>query len=65
VKSNAAWFRLRYPKRKHLRINVLMSQKVATRTPIQCHSHHQKMLQKYKTVGNLLRKMKLRPLLKE
>jgi hypothetical protein len=36
-----------------------MSNRVGSRTAIQCHSHHQKMMQKYKTVGNLLRKMRM------
>jgi hypothetical protein len=46
-----------YKKRTHLRINVMMSDKVGTRTPNQCHSHHQKMLKKYRRLGNLLKKM--------
>jgi hypothetical protein len=50
VRENIQWFRLTYKERVHVKINVLMSQAVGTRTAHQCHSHHQKMLRK---VGSL------------
>jgi hypothetical protein len=33
--------------RKKRKVNLLMSKKVRTRNPSQCHTHHQKMLEKY------------------
>lgn len=35
-----------------------MSKKVKTRTPQQCHSHHQKMMKKYVSMENIIQKMK-------
>jgi hypothetical protein len=42
----------------HVKINVLMSEYIGSRTPAQCHSHFQKMMQKYQTVGKMLRKLR-------
>lgn len=40
-------FDLSVSEKKNLRVNVMMSKKIKTRTPQQCHSHHQKMVKKY------------------
>lgn len=32
----------------------MMSKKVKTRSPQQCHSHHQKMIKKYGTIDNII-----------
>ena len=36
----------------------MMSKKVKTRTPQQCHSHHQKMMKKYVTLDSIIEAMK-------
>ena len=40
--------------RKLLKIHVLISQHVKTRTPSQCRSHHQKMLKYYKDLRSII-----------
>lgn len=32
----------------------MMSKKVKTRSPQQCHSHHQKMIKKYGSIDNIV-----------
>lgn len=40
--------------RQEVGIHNMMSEKIKTRTPVQCRSHHQKMLKKHKTIANIL-----------
>ena len=54
-------FLMRYPnifslptnQKKNMRVNVMMSKKVKTRNPQQCHSHHQKMVKKYGSIAEI------------
>jgi hypothetical protein len=50
-------FELPVSEKKNIRVNVMMSKKVKTRTPQQCHSHHQKMMKKYGNVQNIIQMM--------
>jgi hypothetical protein len=45
---------LNYEKRKDVKVNVLMSKQVKTKTSRQCHSHHQKMIKKFGSLENLI-----------
>ena len=36
--------------RKQKKVNLLMSKQVKTRTPTQCHTHHQKMMARYGSI---------------
>lgn len=54
LKKNKRLFALAPEKRKELKINVLMSQAVRTRSPAKCHSFHQKMIIKYSSVDLIL-----------
>jgi hypothetical protein len=60
VKNNHKLINTPYRKRQHVKINVLMSEAIQSKTAVQCHSHFQKMMQKYKTVGKMLRKLRVR-----
>ena len=40
--------------RKSLKINVLMSQHIHTRSPLQCRSHHQKMMKFHKDIPQII-----------
>ncbi len=40
--------------RKTSKVNIRMSQKVKTRSPTQCRTHHQKMLEKYDNVEGII-----------
>lgn len=41
-------------RRKSLKINVLMSEHVKTRSPLQCRSHHQKMMKFHKDIPHII-----------
>lgn len=43
-----------WQQRKSLRINVAMSQHVKTRSPLQCRSHHQKMMKFHKDIPHIV-----------
>jgi len=43
--------------KKKMRINVTMSKKIKTRSPEQCHSHHQKMMKKFGSIKNIINAM--------
>jgi hypothetical protein len=45
---------MKYHERSKLKINVLMSKQVRTRTSHQCHSHHQKMIKKFGSLTSLI-----------
>jgi hypothetical protein len=57
LQTNSRLFELSLSEKKNLRINVLMSKKVKTRSSQQCHSHHQKMMKKYGSIEILLIEM--------
>jgi hypothetical protein len=57
LQTNSRLFELSLSEKKNLRINVLMSKKVKTRSSQQCHSHHQKMMKKYGSIETLLIEM--------
>lgn len=54
LKKNKRLFALAPEQRKELKINVLMSRAVRTRSPAKCHSFHQKMIIKYSSVDLIL-----------
>jgi len=43
--------------KKKMRINVTMSKKIKTRSPEQCHSHHQKMMKKFGSIKDIINAM--------
>ena len=47
-------FELTLLEKKRLKVNVMLSKKIPSRTSTQCHSHHQKMVLKYGTVDNII-----------
>lgn len=57
LRAHAGVFDLSVSEKKNMRVNVMMSKKVKSRTPQQCHSHHQKMMKKYGSIPNILEKM--------
>jgi phosphatidylserine/phosphatidylglycerophosphate/cardiolipin synthase-like enzyme len=52
--SNRDLFQCNRSERRVIKINVLMSQAVGTRSPDQCRSHHQKMMQYHKDITNIV-----------
>lgn len=40
--------------KKKLRVNVLMSRFVQSRNSTQCHTHHQKMMEKYTSIPGII-----------
>jgi hypothetical protein len=51
---NPGVFELTVTEKKNMRVNVMMSRKVKTRTPQQCHSHHQKMMKKFGNIDSII-----------
>lgn len=43
--------------KKMLKVNIMMSKRVETRTATQCHTHHQKVMMKYGTIDNAIEAM--------
>ena len=43
--------------KKNMKVNVLMSKRIKTRNPQQCHTHHQKMVKKYGSIANIITTM--------
>jgi hypothetical protein len=43
--------------RRQKKINLLMSKRVRTRNPVQCHSHHQKMVKKYGCLAEIIKNL--------
>lgn len=54
LKKNAVLFDLSSEGKKKARVNVKMSVAVKTKTPSQCHSHHQKMMLKYGSLEEII-----------
>jgi hypothetical protein len=54
LKNKRALFDLTPLERQILKVNVLMSRKIPTRTSTQCYSHHQKMLVKHGSIDNII-----------
>ncbi len=50
VAKNSALFSLSFKEKKNLQINKKMSLTVKSRSPSQCHTHHQKMMMKYGSI---------------
>jgi hypothetical protein len=55
--TNKHLFSLTRAEKRKLKTNVMMSKKVRTRKPIQCHSHHQKMMKKYGSVEEIIEEL--------
>lgn len=47
-------FELSLLEKKRLKVNVMLSKKIPSRTSTQCHSHHQKMVLKYGSIDNII-----------
>ena len=47
-------FDLSIEERKKKKLNKLMSKAVVTRSPTQCHTHHQKMKFRYETIEGII-----------
>ena len=54
LRNNAQLFGLTAKERKDIKINVLISSAVRSRTAAQCHSHHQKMMLKHGSIQNII-----------
>lgn len=46
--------------RKQQKTNLKLSKYVKTRTPTQCHTHHQKMMVKYGSIERIVTEMTLK-----
>lgn len=46
--------------RKRQKTNLKLSKYVRTRTPSQCHTHHQKMMIKYGSIERIITEMSLK-----
>jgi hypothetical protein len=46
--------------RKRQKTNLKLSKYVKTRTPTQCHTHHQKMMVKHGSIENIVAEMTLK-----
>ncbi len=55
LKREKCLFSLSVEMKKKIKINVLMSKAIKSRTPIQCHTHHQKMIKKYESIEEILK----------
>ena len=60
LRTHYGIFDIPLSERKILKVNVLMSLEIKTRNAQQCHSHHQKMMKKYKSIDNLLLNMEFK-----
>jgi hypothetical protein len=54
LEENIALFEMTRGERKSVKINVKMGSYLKTRNPLQCRSHHQKMLEAHKTVQGII-----------
>ena len=54
VKNNAVLLKMDAKERTKFKVNVMMSEKIKTRVPLQCHNHHVRMLQKFGSIDNIL-----------
>lgn len=43
-----------WAQRKNIKINVLMSEYIKTRSPLQCRSHHQKMMKFHHSIPQII-----------
>lgn len=41
--------------KKKYKVNVMMSKWIKTRSSIQCHTHHQKMIKKYDSIDTIVK----------
>ena len=51
---NRHLFDLTNQEKKKIKLNVMFSNCVLTRTSTQCHTHHQKMVKKYGSIDNII-----------
>jgi hypothetical protein len=54
LNKNSHLFESNWHQRKSLKINVLMSKIIKTRSPAQCRSHHQKMMKYHQSIPNII-----------
>lgn len=54
LKDNRHLFALSKAERKIIKINVLMSRAIKSRTPAKCHSFHQKMIKKHGSIDHII-----------
>jgi hypothetical protein len=52
--ANPGLFELSINLKKNLRVNVMMSKKVKSRSSQQCHSYHQKMILKHGSIDGVI-----------
>jgi len=43
--------------KKKLRVNVMMSKFIQTRNSTQCHTHHQKMMEKFHSIEAIIKEL--------
>ena len=55
LENNRSLFDLSLKDKKKKGIHSLLSKAIKNRTPTQCRSHHQKMLEKFKNVENIIK----------
>jgi hypothetical protein len=54
LRENGHLFESDWHQRKSLKINVLMSRLIQTRSPAQCRSHHQKMMKYHHSIPSIV-----------
>lgn len=54
LKKNTILFAMSVQERKFLKINVLMSEAVRSRSPAKCHSFHQKMMVRFGSIKDII-----------
>jgi hypothetical protein len=60
LKQYASILCLSPQERRVKKVNLLLSRKVRTRSPLQCHSHHQKMMAKYGSLEKVISQLELK-----
>jgi hypothetical protein len=54
--ENISLFKMNYLDKMNLKVHVRMSRFIPNRNSYQCRSHHQKMMVKYGSIENLIKK---------
>jgi hypothetical protein len=60
LKQYANILNLSVQERRLKKVNLLLSRKIRTRSPLQCHSHHQKMMAKYGSLEEIMIQLELK-----
>lgn len=55
--SSSHLFNLPLEEKKKIKVNVLLSKRIPSRTSTQCRSHHQKMVQKYSSIEKVIEEL--------